>query len=108
MRRAALVFALSIAVGACATTMNWQATGGSRSDGTVRLSFEYGAFQRPRLDENQATTLAAQRCRVWGYQGAEAFGAGTQTCEAQNGYGCMRWLVTKEYQCTGAHAPAAP
>lgn len=105
MRKLVAVFVLSALVGGCATAMNWQPVGGSRADGVVRLSFQYGMFQRPQLDENQAVTLATQRCAVWGYTGAEAFGAATQQCTATNQYGCVSWIVTKEYQCTGANRP---
>ena len=36
--------AAAVLVSGCATTKNWSATGGSRADATVRLSYEYGAF----------------------------------------------------------------
>jgi hypothetical protein len=104
MRKLAAVFAMSLVAG-CATTAAYQAVGGSRSDGVVRLAFEYGMFENPRVDETAALTTARERCRVWGYTDAEAFGAATTTCAAYNGYGCARTMVTKEYQCTGANTP---
>ncbi len=105
MKKIAIVFAAGLVVG-CATTATYQAVGGSRADGVVRLAFEYGMFENPRVDENAALTTARERCRVWGYTDAEAFGAATTQCAAYNGYGCARTMVTKEYQCTGAHAPS--
>jgi len=89
----------------CVSQKELMSTGGSRSDGTVNLSFEYGMFEKPQVDWNQANAEAAQRCSTWGYSGAERFGGNMQKCEAVNGYGnCMRWLVTVTYQCTGAPA----
>lgn len=86
----------------CVTTKDWSATGGSRSDGVVRLSYEVGEFERPQLNEAQAVTLATQRCKTWGYTGAEAFGGVTRQCGQGGGFGsCSLWVVTKEYQCTG-------
>lgn len=93
--------ALLAALAACATAKTWTATGGSRSDGTVRLSYEYGLFEAPTIDENQGLTVAKQRCAIWGYSGAEAFGGVTTQCTAPSSSGCMTTLVTKEYQCTG-------
>ena len=91
----------------CATTKDWAATGGSRADGVVRLSYEYGAFEKPQLDESQAVMLASKRCSTWGYSGAEAFGGVTRRCSATAGLGgCNMWMVTKEYQCTGTGTPA--
>jgi YecR-like lipoprotein len=85
----------------CAVEKQLIPTGGSRSDGTVKLSFEYGAFEVPKLDTTQALKLAQQRCAAWGYTGADPFGGGTKRCTFGNVYGCNRWVVTFEYQCTG-------
>ncbi|WP_366145496.1 YecR family lipoprotein [Methylovulum sp.] len=80
--------------------------GGSRSDGTVKLSFEYGMFEVPKLDEQQGLSVAKQRCAAWGYTGTEPFGGSTKTCTSSSNSGCNRWLVTVEYQCTGS-SPAS-
>ena len=104
-----MLAALSAAVvlAGCATAKNWSATGGSRADATVKLSYEYGAFEKPQTNEMEALNLAISRCKTWGYTGAEAFGGVTQQCNAPGGMGgCNRWLVTKEYQCTGTGTPA--
>ena len=89
----------------CVTTKDWSATGGSRSDGVVRLSYEVGEFQKAQLNEQQAINLATQRCKTWGYTGAEAFGGVTRQCNVPGGFGgCTQWMVTKEFQCTGTGA----
>lgn len=86
----------------CAVEEEWAATGGSRADGTVQLSYEYGEFQKPEVNDAQGSELAASRCAVWGYTGSEAFGT-MRRCQAFGGYGnCLSWLVTRNYQCTGA------
>ncbi len=80
--------------------MDWQATGGSRGDGTVKLSIQYGINVDPQLNEQQGLDLAKQRCIAWGYQGAEAFGGVTKVCNQFDRYiGCLDNYVTKEYQC---------
>jgi hypothetical protein len=104
MKQVLAVFVLAVLVG-CATTKTLQATGGSRSDGVVRLSFEYGAFENPKVDEAQAHEVARERCKVWGYSDADPFGGVTRICNQTGMYGCTAWLVTKEYQCTGADRP---
>jgi len=58
------------ALAGSATTLDWTAAGGSRADGVVRLSCEYGELQLPRLDEGQAVALATRHCRAWGYSGS--------------------------------------
>lgn len=102
MKSAMLALAI-VLLGGCATQKEWSATGGSRADGVVRLSYEVGEFEKPQLDEQQAVALATQRCRTWGYKGSEAFGGVTRRCNAAGGFGgCSHWLITKEYQCTGS------
>lgn len=91
----------------CSTTRNWEATGGSRADGVIRLSYEVGAMQSAKVDEQQAMDIATQRCKSWGYTGAEAFGGVTRACNAPGAFsGCASYLVTKEFQCIGNIAPA--
>ena len=85
----------------CAVTKVPVATGGSRADGTVQLAFEYGGFESPQVDLGSAHITAAQRCRAWGYTDAEPFGGTVSHCQAANEYGCLRFLVTMTYQCTG-------
>jgi hypothetical protein len=96
-----------ITLSGCATTKNWSATGGSRADATVRLSYTYGPFEQPNASEQQALDLAASRCSTWGYTGAEAFGGVEQKCNMPGGMsGCAQFQVTKEFQCTGTGNPA--
>jgi hypothetical protein len=98
-----LAVALSIAVlfSGCAVQKTMEATGGSRADGTVKLSYEFGMFQVPKIDMAQGTQAAARRCTSWGYTGAEPFGGQTKTCNGYGGGSCNSWLVTVEFQCTG-------
>lgn len=99
----------ALAIIGCATVSQMTATGGSRADGVVRLSFEAGMFDKIAIDEAAALKTARSRCSTWGYTDAEPFGGITRQCQAMSGYGCTRWFVTKEYQCTsgGAIAPVA-
>jgi hypothetical protein len=91
---------LTTLVTGCATIEVPQATGGSRADGIIEMSYEYGMFERPQVQWDQALVTAKQRCNAWGYQNAEAFGASISQCQAYDGYGgCDRWLVTTKYQC---------
>jgi hypothetical protein len=64
-------------------------------------------FEQPQVNEQQGVELASQRCKSWGYEGAEAFGGVTRQCQQTDSMGgCNHWLVTKEYQCTGTGTTA--
>ena len=99
MRKLAFLFGGVVAIAGCATVSQMTATGGSRADGIVKLSFEAGMFDRVEIDEATALDTARRRCGIWGYNDAEAFGGITRQCQQSSMYGCARWFVTKEYQC---------
>lgn len=88
----------------CATYQgekSWNAVGGSHSDGVIKLAYPISLFDNKAPDESQGKSLAAQRCKVWGYNNAVAFGGVTTQCEQRNGFGnCLNGVVIKEYQCT--------
>jgi hypothetical protein len=98
-----LALSLGLLLAACATPMNMVPTGGSRSDGTVEMSYEYGIFQQPVINAAQATSSANEMCAGWGYTGSRPFGGQTTRCQVTDGSGnCMRFLATVRFQCTGA------
>lgn len=108
MKSSSLIAALSLIVLAlqgCAVQKQLVPTGGSRSDGTVKMSYEYGMFEQPEIDHQQGINAAEQRCAAWGYKGAEPFGGMTKQCVNSSNSGCVRWLVTVEYQCMGGTPP---
>lgn len=106
MKSKTIAVGLFVALAGCATVSQMTATGGSRADGIVRLSYEHGMLNKVNIDEADGLRTAQARCRIWGYKDAEAFGGVTRQCQGSGLYGCNRWLVTKEYQCIGAGTPS--
>lgn len=106
MKRCVMALALIVTLAACAVQKTLIPTGGSRSDGTVEMSYDVGMFETPKVDLYQGATTAAQRCRAWGYSDAEAFGGQKTHCHRYNAYGnCLNATVTVQYQCIGANKP---
>jgi hypothetical protein len=105
MKKSLVLAVFTVLLGACFPIMpqqkHWAATGGSRSDAVVRMSYEYASYEIPDVNPQEALELASQRCRSWGYSEAEAFGGETRQCNQYSGSGCANWLVTKEFQCIG-------
>jgi YecR-like lipoprotein len=100
-----LAVCVCIALTNCAAQKIPEATGGSRADGTVKLSYEVNRFEKPIVQWDGAEQTAIDKCRNWGYQNAEKFGGTESRCEG-NGYsGCETSEVTMTYQCTGSLAP---
>jgi YecR-like lipoprotein len=96
------VISVCIALASCAIPKTPEATGGSRADGTVKLSYEVNRFEKPIVQWDVAEQTATDKCRNWGYQSAEKFGGAESHCEG-NGYGgCDTALVTMTYQCIGS------
>lgn len=66
------------------------------------MGYTVGQFEKPVVDLNQASLLAGQKCKTWGYEGAEPFGGQTVQCGQTDGWGsCIVSNVSVEYQCTG-------
>ncbi|MCX7068671.1 MAG: YecR family lipoprotein [Methylococcales bacterium] len=108
MKKIILIYAVIVALSGCSVNKDWVATGGSRADATVKLSYQYGYGQDVHVSEQQATELAKKRCGVWGYTGAEAFGGMTTQCNQMGSWGCVDGTATKEYQCTGQGNAVVP
>ncbi|WP_433694030.1 YecR family lipoprotein [Herbaspirillum seropedicae] len=100
-------FAVSLTLAGCATQKQLVPTGGSKADGTVKMSYEYGQFEVPKVNVIQGMSTAKRRCEAWGYSGAEPFGGSTRQCVENSGGGCKTWRVTYEFQCTGTKTQGA-
>jgi hypothetical protein len=62
MKRCVLALALIVTLSACVVQQTLIPTGGSRSDGTVELSYDVRLCETPRVDFNQGAAAAAERC----------------------------------------------
>ena len=93
-----IVLALIAFVG-CETIKIPTAMSGSKADATVVMGYQYGAFERPVVDWDEAKLEAGRVCRNWGYGSAERFGGAMSECTAWNEYGCVRRIVSVQYQC---------
>lgn len=102
MKISVLFFAIVLSLTGCAVQKELQPTGGSRADGTIKMSYEVGEFEQPVVDMAQAQASAKARCKKWGYKDAEPFGGQQTTCNQPGGFnGCANRLVTVEFQCLG-------
>ena len=99
MKKTILMIGILTALTGCAVKKSYGTRGGSKADGTVKMSYTYGGFEVPTVDESQALESAIRRCKGWGYSGAESFDFVDKKCQSMGQYGCDRWLVTKEFQC---------
>lgn len=105
MKKMFVVAFATFLLSGCAVKKDMVPMGGSKADGTVRMGYTVGQFEKPVVDLNQAADLAAKKCKTWGYEGAEAFGGQTRQCGQTDGWGsCILANVSVEYQCTGGKA----
>ncbi len=89
-----------LAISGCATVKTPFPISGSKSDGTITMGYEVGAFEEPVIDWQLVNQNAAKRCQAWHYKRAEAFGGSKSTCTYYDPqYGCMNRAVTLQYQC---------
>lgn len=93
------LMAVVLSVSACTTVTDMSATGGSRADGIVDMSYQYDVLQRVMIDKVKAQESAARRCQAWGYKSAESFDNGIRTCVDRDFISCNVYQVTVRYQC---------
>ena len=100
------ILSLGVAAGCATTAQTWQIVGDDRPDGTVKLALQHGLLNPAPIDEAQALSTATASCRARGFAGAQAFGEAGSRCNAMNTYAqCIRVVVYRDYQCTGAGSP---
>lgn len=100
MKHLVTLLAIVALTGCISTPMQWGASGGSRADGIVELSYTYNYMQKPITSEVQGRLRAAQMCLAWGYvNGVEPMDVDERKCESSSYNGCDLWRVTRKYQC---------
>lgn len=92
-------FGLALLVAGCAVTKTPVATGGSRGDASIEMSYDVFGGQQVIPDWPAAQIGADQRCQAWGYSRAVAYDGTTTRCNASNAFGCINETITRNYQC---------
>ncbi|MDR1350055.1 MAG: YecR-like lipofamily protein [Zoogloeaceae bacterium] len=96
-------------VGACTTParkINWSLNNASRADGVITLATDYNSQQKAYFVPEEKNRLAVEKCAVWGYKGAQAFGQTQTSCLVVDRSGnCVRTRLTTKYQCVGSPNP---
>jgi hypothetical protein len=102
MSRVSLVLLLAAAALAsgCTTYKLWSVADSDQEAATVALFYEYRKYESPQVDERAGVELARERCKDWGYPGAQRKGEDRQCLEGEES-SCGRWRVIREYRCTG-------
>jgi len=101
MKRLLIIVFSLILLFSCKTVKYLQVSDGSKSDGTLTMVYEYGVFEKPVVQWEAAKQSAIEKCKLWGYSGAEFFDVGKSECLAWNQNGaCIRCRVTYKCQCT--------
>jgi hypothetical protein len=99
MARFLMLFSILVVVSACQVQKTPVATGGSRADAAIQMSYQTGGFETAVVNWDAAQATATQRCQAWGYTRAEGFDGVSTVCNASNMYGCVDSTVTRTYQC---------
>ena len=100
-KRMSVVPTFLVLLAGCAVTKVPTATGGSKSDGFIELSYIVGPFEKPVVNWNSALQTAIKRCNAWDYNSAESFGGRESQCVTTGPYGeCTKTKIIINYQCT--------
>lgn len=103
-----LVLGSLLLITGCATEKQYRVTEGNQTQGVVRVSYDFGALERPVVNDAQSDALARQQCEAWGFREAERASRQERKCLNPTNHGdCLEHRVTNKYQCTGGSAARA-
>lgn len=95
-----MVCSIALFASGCTTVKIPQASGGSRSDGVVEMSFDYALFERLDIQWDKAQAEAVYRCKLWGYKNAQRFKGVETSCQDYSpDFGCVSSIAKIKYQC---------
>lgn len=97
----AILITISATFAGCATPVVPTVAGGSRADGIVVLTGDYGLWKKGEIQWGEALTDARAACKGWGYQDAKAFDRYQSRCTSDTPIGCANTRVMLRFQCTG-------
>ncbi len=105
MKNIILLFFISIICTACfpdgsvnKPSVSWTAIDGNKAGATVKLACTYNVYFESPGSYSNANTLAAEKCRIWGYGTAKAFGGIQERCADLQ---CNVKIAEVVYQCIG-------
>ena len=94
------VLAVAAVIVGCTTYKLWTESAADSELGIVQLSYEYGKYESPQVDERAGVSMARERCQEWGFPDAQRKGEDRQCIDGMK-TDCSRWKVLREYQCLG-------
>jgi hypothetical protein len=95
-----VIAAVLLVAPGCTTYKMWSVADSDRDTSTVSLFYEYRKFESPQVDERAGVEMARERCRDWGYPGAQRKGEDRQCIDGEES-SCAKWRVIRHYRCSG-------
>ena len=94
-----LLLIVTVLLAGCTTYKLWNEGDSDSDSGIVRLTYEYGKFESPQVDERAGVEQAKERCRDWGFPANAQRKGEDRKCINGDDANCSRWLVIREYRC---------
>ncbi len=98
-----ILLSIVLFLSGCASSYYPEATGGSKSDAIITVTYGYPNRVNPNdwTKEWQGIDASAtKRCKNWGYSSAVRFDRAEKWCITWNGFGdCTYWKESLNYQC---------
>jgi hypothetical protein len=91
---------LAILVSGCATVKTPMPDTGNKDEGRVNLTYQYGLFEKPQVNWDQALLAATDQCKKWQYGPASQSTTPADECVRRDqNNNCIQHQVTTSYQC---------
>jgi hypothetical protein len=87
-------------VSGCAVVKTPTISGVDQDNGQIKMSYNYGLFERPDVKWNETLDSASAQCKNWGYIDAQQSTSPQTRCTKEDQRGnCISWQVDSLYKC---------
>jgi hypothetical protein len=100
MKKKLCLLLMILFISGCAVVKTPTISGVDQDNGQIKMSYNYGLFERPDVKWNETLDSASAQCKNWGYMDAQQ-STGPQTrCTKEDQKGnCISWQVDSLYKC---------
>lgn len=100
MKKKLYLLLMILFISGCAVVKTPTISGVDQDNGQIKMSYNYGLFERPDVKWNETLDSASAQCKNWGYIDAQQSTGPQTNCIKEDQKGsCISWQVDSLYKC---------
>jgi hypothetical protein len=100
MKKKLCLLFMILFISGCAVVKTPTISGVDQDNGKIKMSYNYGLFEKPDVKWNETLDSASAQCKNWGYIDAQQSTGPQTNCIKEDQKGnCISWQVDSLYKC---------